>query len=82
MDEGREPAMRWMSAVGWIVVFGAMFAWQGLALAWGPPWLTMSDLLRSFMRPPLGRWLLFGLWLWLGWHLFIRGWTFFMRSRL
>jgi hypothetical protein len=74
--------MRWMSVVGWIVVFGTLFAWQGLSLAWGSPWLTISDVLRGFMRPLLGRWLLFGLWLWLGWHLFIRGWVFFMRSRL
>jgi hypothetical protein len=32
------------------------------------------------MRPALGRAILFGLWLWLGWHVFIRGWTFFLRS--
>jgi hypothetical protein len=32
------------------------------------------------MRPWLGRVVLFGLWLWLGWHLFIRGWRFFLRG--
>jgi hypothetical protein len=26
--------------------------------------------------------IVFGLWLWLGWHLFIRGWEFFMENRL
>jgi hypothetical protein len=26
----------------------------------------------------LGRWFLFGCWIWLGWHFFIRGWTFFL----
>jgi hypothetical protein len=32
------------------------------------------------MTVPLGRFLLFGLWLWLGRHLFNRGWDFFLRS--
>jgi len=50
-----------------------------LALASGTPWPTMSSMLRAFMRPVAGRAVLFGLWLWLGWHLFIRGWSFFLR---
>jgi hypothetical protein len=32
------------------------------------------------MTVPLGRVLLFALWLWLGWHLFVRGWSFFLRD--
>jgi hypothetical protein len=32
------------------------------------------------MTVAFGRFILFGLWLWLGWHLFIRGWAFFLRS--
>jgi hypothetical protein len=32
------------------------------------------------MTMALGRFILFGFWLWLGWHLFIRGWAFFLRS--
>ncbi len=40
----------------------------------------VSDVLRVAMRYPLGRWVLFGLWLWFGWHLFVRGWRFFLRA--
>ena len=72
--------MRTVAVVGWVVVVGALLAWQGLALASGPEWPTLSSMFRAFMRPPLGRFLVFGLWLWLGWHLFVRGWTFFLRG--
>jgi len=71
--------MRAVAIVGWAVIFGALFAWQGFGLLWGPRWPTMSDMLRAFMGPALDRYLLFGLWLWLGWHVFIRGWQFFLR---
>jgi hypothetical protein len=40
----------------------------------------MSAMLRAFMEPIGGRVVLFGLWLWVGWHLFIRGWTFFLKG--
>lgn len=72
--------MRTVAVVGWVVVVGVLLAWQGLSLANGPGWPTLSSMFRAFMRPPLGRFLLFGLWLWAGWHLFIRGWTFFLRG--
>jgi hypothetical protein len=69
-----------VAVTGWLVVFGAVLGWQALMLAHGPPWPAMSSMLRAFMHPLLGRSLLFGLWLWIGWHLFIRGWTFFLRG--
>ncbi|WP_354641467.1 DUF6186 family protein [Kitasatospora camelliae] len=65
----------------WAVLFGAIFAWEGLALALpdrGIP--TLSDAARAVMRYPVGRWALFALWLWLGWHFFVRGWHFLLRS--
>ena len=65
---------------GWLIAFAGLLGMQGLALAHGSPWPTMSSMLRAFMRPTAGRLVLFGLWLWIGWHLFIRGWTFFLRS--
>ena len=71
---------RSVAVVGWLVIVGVLLAWQGLALVNTPQWPTISDLFRSFMRPVVGRWVLFGLWLWLGWHLFIRGWQFFLRA--
>ncbi len=74
--------MHVVAIVGWIVIFALLFTWQGIGLARGPAWPTLSDIFRAFMGPLVGRWLLFGLWLWLGWHVFIRGWEFFMRSRL
>jgi hypothetical protein len=51
----------------------------GLTLA-GHQWPTVSDLFRSLTRPALGRWIFFALWLWAGWHFFIRGWEFFLRG--
>ena len=72
--------MRAIAVVGWLGIVGALLVWQGIGLVRGPEWPTLSDFFRSFMTVPLGRFLLFGLWLWLGWHLFIRGWSFFLRS--
>ncbi len=71
--------MRTTAVVGWILIFAALFTWQAIGLLHGPPWPTMSDMLRAAMRPVLGRWLLFGLWLWIGWHVFVRGWEPFSR---
>ncbi|HEX9124598.1 MAG TPA: DUF6186 family protein [Actinomycetota bacterium] len=82
MDRERERRMRAMAVSGWIVIFAVLFAWQGWAMAQGPPWLTFSDILRAAMRPVAGRWIVFALWLWLGWHLFVRGWEFFLRGRV
>lgn len=82
MDEERKAAMRAVAVGGWVLVFGAMFAWQGIGMATSSGWPAMSDMLRPLTNPILGRWVLFGLWLWLGWHLFIRGWEFFMENRL
>lgn len=73
-------SMRAIAVVGWLWIMAAFLVWQGIGLLHGPEWPTMSDFFRSFMTVPLGRFLLFGLWLWLGWHLFIRGWSFFLRS--
>ena len=72
--------MRAVAIVGWLGIVGAFLVWQGIGLVRGPEWPTMSDFFRSFMAVPLGRFLVFGLWLWLGWHLFLRGWDPFLRS--
>ena len=66
--------MRAIAVVGWLGIVAALLIWQGIGLVHGPEWPTLSDFFRSFMTVPLGRFILFGLWLWLGWHLFIRGW--------
>jgi Family of unknown function (DUF6186) len=65
--------MRAIAMAGWLWIVAALLVWQGIGLVHGPEWPTLSDFFRSFMTVPLGRFMLFGLWLWLGWHLFIRG---------
>lgn len=67
--------------VGWGVLVGLALAYQGLCLVRNDDgWPAFSDVLRVVMRYPAGRWILFGLWLWMGWHLFIRGWNFLLRG--
>jgi uncharacterized protein DUF6186 len=67
--------------VGWGIVVGGMLGYQGYCLLDNDDrWPTASDILRDVMRHPAGRWVLFGLWLWFGWHLFVRGWKFFLRA--
>jgi hypothetical protein len=72
--------MRTIGYAGWVVIVAVFLIWQGLALVYAPTWPTLSEIFRMAMRPALGRAVLFGIWLWLGWHVFIRGWTFFLRS--
>jgi hypothetical protein len=66
--------------LAWAVLFGALFAWEGLALAQVTGVPSFSDVVRVIMRYPAGRWALFALWLWAGWQLFIRRWFFLLRA--
>ena len=67
--------------VGWGVVMGILLVYQGLCLVRAnDQWPAFSDLLRDVMRYSVGRWVLFGIWLWAGWHFFVRGWRFFLRA--
>jgi hypothetical protein len=55
--------------------------WEGLALTYkfgDVP--TLSATFRAIMRYPFGRWALFAVWLWFGWHIFVRGWHFLLRA--
>lgn len=67
--------MRPIALVGWLVIVAALLVWQGIGLLLGEEWPTLTDFFRASMRPLVGRIVLFGLWLWLGWHLFVRDWT-------
>jgi hypothetical protein len=70
-----------VAAVGWAVLLGALLVWEGIGLLrGGDSWPTLSDLIRTALRPRLGRALVFAVWLWVGWHLFVRGWRFFLRD--
>jgi hypothetical protein len=71
---------RVMPLVGWAVIAALFFIWQGLAMVSGPSFPTISDMLDVVTRSVVGRWVLFAVWLWLGWHLFVRGWQFFLRD--
>ena len=67
--------------IGWAIVVAIVLGYQGFTLASpGDRWPAFSDIIREVMRYPAARWVLFGLWLWLGWHLFVRGWRFFLRD--
>ena len=61
-------------------LFGALFAWEGLSLARVGSLPTLSYVFRVIIRYPVGRWALFALWLWTGWHFFVRGWHFLLRA--
>src|SRR5690242_11280215 len=70
-----------MGFVAWAVLFAAIMVVEALGLTLrGHQWPTLSDIFRVALRPEWSRWLLFALWLWAGWHFFIRGWTFFLRG--
>jgi hypothetical protein len=77
VDVAQHPVIGYLV---WAVLFGALFAWEGLALSHISGVPTLSDAFRVIMRYPFGRWALFALWLWFGWHIFIRGWHFLLRA--
>jgi hypothetical protein len=66
--------------LAWALLFGALFAWEGLALAQVTGVPSLSDVVRVIMRYPAGRWALFALWLWAGWRIFVRRWQFLLRT--
>ncbi len=67
--------------IGWTVLIAALLVWEGIGLvAPHDGWPTFSDMFNTITRHAGGRWLLFAVWLWLGFHLFVRGWKFFLRG--
>jgi Family of unknown function (DUF6256)/Family of unknown function (DUF6186) len=73
----RHPLIGYLA---WAVLFGALFAWEGLALAGVTGVPSFSDVVRVIMRYPPGRWALFALWLWAGWRIFVRRWQLLLRA--
>jgi uncharacterized protein DUF6186 len=70
-----------MGLVVWALVFGVVLGYQGFCLtSTDDRWPALSEIVRDVMQHSVGRWVLFALWLWLGWHLFVRGWRFFLRA--
>lgn len=75
----RGRAMSLASGLGWLAIVAALLVWEGIGLTRNRDgWYTVSDLIRVVTSARVGRWVLFALWLWLGWHVFIRGWRFFL----
>jgi hypothetical protein len=73
--------LRTVGFVGWAVVIGLVLVWEGLGLVLTQSrWPTLSEMLKTITRSVPGRWTLFAFWLWVGWHLFVRGWRFFLQS--
>jgi hypothetical protein len=70
-----------MGVAVWALLVAALLAYQGFTLVRNDDrWPAISDIIRVVMGSAAGRWILFGLWLWFGWHLFVRGWRFFLRA--
>jgi hypothetical protein len=67
--------VKMVAVVGWLSIVAVLLTWQGIGLVRGDEWPTLTDFFRAFMGPAWGRAVLFGLWLWLGWHLFVRDLT-------
>jgi len=65
----------------WAVFMAGLFAWEGFSLSRSHDrWPTFSDTVHAVTRHAVGRWVMFAVWLWLGWHFFVRGWKFFLRA--
>lgn len=70
-----------IGVLGWAVILVLGVALEAVALTSGRDrWPSLSDLAAVVTRSVPGRWVLFAVWLWFGWHLFVRGWRFFLQE--
>jgi len=80
-SESPKEGLAMLPFIGWCVLLAALLVWEAFGLrAPHDSWPTFSDMLHSITRHLIGRWVLFGVWLWVGFHLFVRGWKFFLRG--
>jgi hypothetical protein len=57
---------------GWLLIFSAGAVWELIALFTRSPHLvTLSHMIEWVERPVGGRWALFGIWLVLGFYIFV-----------
>jgi hypothetical protein len=62
-----------MGLVVWSAILAVFLGYQGFCLtSRDDRWPAITEILAVVVRNPAGRWVLFGLWLWFGWHLFVR----------
>ncbi|RBM04745.1 DUF6186 family protein [Streptomyces sp. PT12] len=75
------PQHAFVGYLVWAVLFAAIFAWEGVGLLHPTDSVpTLSQAIDAVSRYQVGRWALFALWLWFGWHAFVRGWHFLLRD--
>jgi Family of unknown function (DUF6256)/Family of unknown function (DUF6186) len=71
---GSHKEVHMAGIVAWAVAIASCFVVEGIALVRpADSWPTFSDIMRIATGETWGRWGLFAAWLWLGWHLFVRG---------
>lgn len=66
------PADRSTNLAIWAGLAGALAIWQFVALA-RPDLPTVGSLVVFLKQRRVGRWSLLAGWMWLGWHLWVRG---------
>jgi Family of unknown function (DUF6186) len=64
--------------LGWSAVVVVLALWEVAGARFGYP--RLADASAALARHRAVRIVLFGFWLWLGWHFFIRGWRFFLQQ--
>ena len=63
---------RWVTLGGYVVLAAAMAGYELAGRLWRRT-PTLGQAVSRLTRSRLGRGLLLADWLWLGWHLFVRG---------
>jgi Family of unknown function (DUF6186) len=62
-----------MGVAVWAAIIAVFLGYQGFCLLSDDDrWPPITEIFGDVIRYSPGRWVLFGLWLWLGWHLFVR----------
>jgi hypothetical protein len=55
------------------VIAALAAAWTAFTHARRPRYATLNGVVARMMRHPVLRWAVWGLWAFIGWHLFVRG---------
>ena len=57
----------------YVLIAALAIAWGAFTYARQPRFATLDNILARFMRHRVGRWIMWALWAFVGWHLFVRG---------
>jgi hypothetical protein len=66
-----------MSTAGWLAIGIAFAVWEVGGYLFDYP--RVGNVLSFFTHVRTARLVIYGFWMWLGWHFFIRGWVFFLQ---